>query len=76
MGVIYLNGIAYGGGGSGGTSDYEELTNKPSLNGVPLAQGQTLSDLEIADGITTYINEDNKLAIPIITTNQIQSLFN
>ena len=34
MGVIYLNGIAYGkgsgGGGGGSTSNYNELTNKPS----------------------------------------------
>ena len=50
MGVIYLNGVKYAGGGSGGgggTSDYEELINKPSLNGVPLTNGQTSEDLNI-----------------------------
>lgn len=52
MGVIYLHGIAYGkgsgGSGGGGTSDYNELSHKPTINGSP-AQG------EISDEILTLV---------------------
>ena len=52
MGVIYLNGIAYGkgsgSGGGGGTSDYNELTHKPTINGSPVSG-------EIADDILTLV---------------------
>ena len=34
-----------GGGGSGGTSNYNQLTNLPSVNGVVLKGNKTLSDL-------------------------------
>ena len=40
------------GGGSGGTSDYQELTNKPSINGVTLEGNKTSSDLGIETGVT------------------------
>lgn len=40
------------GGGSGGTSDYQELTNKPSINGVVLEGNKTSSDLGIETGVT------------------------
>lgn len=36
-----------GGSGSGGTSDYTQLTNKPSINGTILIGNKTLSDLGI-----------------------------
>ena len=39
-----------GGGGGGGTSDYTDLTNKPSINGVTLSGNKTASDL----GLGTY----------------------
>ena len=51
MGVIYLNGIAYGkgsGGGGGGTSDYNELTHKPTINGSPMSG-------EVSDEILTLV---------------------
>ena len=34
-----------GGGTGGGTNDYEELDNKPSINGVELSGNKTASDL-------------------------------
>ena len=39
------------GGGSGGTSDYQGLTNKPSINGVVLEGNKTSSDLGIETGV-------------------------
>jgi hypothetical protein len=43
-GMINLN----GGGGGGGTSDYEDLENKPSINGVTLSGNKTTSDLNVS----------------------------
>lgn len=40
--------------GPGGTSDYTELTNKPSINGVELNGNKTLAQLGIASAATTY----------------------
>lgn len=40
--------------GPGGTSDYTELTNKPSINGVELNGNKTLTQLGIASAATTY----------------------
>lgn len=34
-----------GGGGSGGTTNYNDLTNKPSINGTPLVGNQTAEQL-------------------------------
>lgn len=34
-------------GGGGGTSDYSDLTNKPSINGVTLSGNKTASDLSL-----------------------------
>lgn len=36
------------GGGSGGTSDYTDLTNKPQINSVTLSGNKSLNDLGIA----------------------------
>lgn len=78
MGVIYLNGIAYGGGGggSGGTSDYNELTNKPKINNVALSGDKTTTDLNLVDGETIYINEHEQMGVGVISNNQIEALFN
>lgn len=35
------------GGGGGGTSDYSQLTNKPSINGVTLTGNKTAADLAL-----------------------------
>lgn len=39
--------IKEGGGGGGGTSNYEQLSNKPSINGVTLTGNKTSADLGI-----------------------------
>lgn len=48
-----------GGGGGGGTSDYNELSNLPSINNVTLSGNKTTSDLgiEIPD-VSTFITKD------------------
>ena len=38
---------ATGGGGSGGTTDYELLENKPQINGIELLGNKSLTDLGI-----------------------------
>ena len=53
MGVIYKNGISYGGGGGSGATDYEALDNKPSINNVTLVGNKTAAELGI-DGKPTY----------------------
>lgn len=40
--------INQGGGGGGGTTDYEQLDNKPSINGHTLTGNQTSADLGIS----------------------------
>ena len=50
--MTYAAAVAYtnkktAGGGSGGTTDYNALTNKPQINGVELAGNQTAQDLKI-----------------------------
>ena len=42
-------GATGGGGSGGGTSDYEELDNKPSINGVTLVGNKTAKDLLLSD---------------------------
>lgn len=77
MGVIYLNGVSYaGGGGGGGTVNYNSLTDKPTLNGVTLVEGQTTADLGITDDSTTFIDDNNHIAVRIIDNDAIQNLFN
>lgn len=39
--------LSEGGSGGGGTSNYNDLTNKPSINGVTLTGNKTTSDLGI-----------------------------
>ena len=58
MGIIYLNGIAYGGGSGGGTSDYNKLSNRPTING-DVVQGE-VSDkiLELVEPLTAQDVED------------------
>ena len=49
----------YGTGGSGGTTNYNALTNKPSINGVELSGNKTLKQL----GITNYNDTQIKTQI-------------
>ena len=46
------------GGGSGGTSDYTDLTNKPSINNVTLSGNKSLNDLGIQPS-GNYIEDNN-----------------
>lgn len=50
--ITYAASVAYtkkaiAGGGSGGTTNYNALTNKPQINGVELSGNQTAQDLKI-----------------------------
>lgn len=54
-------------GGSGGTSDYSELSNKPSINSVTLSGNKTAADLglasaDIEDLIPADASSSNQLA--------------
>lgn len=53
MGSLFNNNlfsqISGGGGGAGGTTNYDNLTNKPQVNGIVLSGNKTSADL----GITT-----------------------
>lgn len=42
-----LHAVGGGGGGTGGTSNYNDLMNKPSINGVTLQGKKTLEDLGV-----------------------------
>lgn len=64
MGLIFSNSIIIGGniggGGGGGTTDYNDLTNKPSINGVTLQGALTSDDLSITAGVAVeYEDIDN-----------------
>lgn len=50
------------GGGSGGTSNYNQLTNKPSINGVTLTGNKTTSDLGIVENAQADWNETDSTA--------------
>ena len=40
-----IHAVGGGGGGTGGTSNYNDLSNKPSINGVSLQGNKTLEDI-------------------------------
>ena len=42
-----------GGGGEGGTTNYDDLTNKPSINNVPLVGNLNTVDLKLTDATLT-----------------------
>lgn len=42
-----LHAVGGGGGGTGGTSNYNDLSNKPSINGVTLQGNKTLDDIGV-----------------------------
>lgn len=47
--TIENNVISAAGGGTGGTSDYDSLTNRPKINNVTLTGNKTLDDLGIQE---------------------------
>lgn len=48
----YLEYIANNGGGGGGTTNYEALSNKPQVNGTTLSGNKTSADLGLQDELT------------------------
>ena len=55
--VAYTN--AHGGGGGGGTTNYNQLSNRPQIEGVTLSGNKSASDLGL-------------IAAPVITGTQIE----
>lgn len=52
------------GGGGGGTFDYSQLSNKPSINGVILSGNKTSSDLGIRPvEVIHYVGDDTRSRI-------------
>ena len=62
-------------GGSGGTSNYTDLTNKPSINSVELIGNKTLADLGIPDGENVYIIEENSSSNPFVFDGKKKGLY-
>ena len=54
----YVSRHSSGGGGGGGTTNYNELSNKPKINGVELSGNKTSEELHISGG-GGGINFDN-----------------
>lgn len=52
-----------GGSGSGGTTNYNELSNKPQINGVVLSGNKSSADLGISGGTSDYLELSNKPSI-------------
>lgn len=55
--------VAGSGGGTGGTSNYIDLENKPSINGVILEGNKTTEELLIEAGVGDYTQLTNKPSI-------------
>ena len=65
MGNLVKNGISYTGGS--GASSYNELNDKPRINGTTLSGNKTLDDL----GIATEINELDDVDISTPSNNDV-----
>lgn len=50
-----------GGGGEGGTTNYNELVNKPKINNVELRGNKTSSDLGIGSALTAKLKASEKI---------------
>ena len=56
MGRVVIPGfrkIETSGGGEGGTTNYNDLTNKPFINNVPLVGNRNTADLHLTDSTLT-----------------------
>ena len=51
-------------GGGGGTSNYNQLSNKPQINGVELTGNKTSGDLNIGGGIS-FVDKINNISTGI-----------
>lgn len=68
--LLELKSVIEQGGGGGGTTDYNQLNNKPSLNGTTLAGELTSKDVDVeSDYNTTYDPEEERLVISKATPN-------
>lgn len=56
-------------GGSGGTTDYDQLENRPQINNVTLTGNKSLSDLGITNFSGNYNDLSNKPTIPTKTSD-------
>lgn len=62
------------GGGGGGTTDYNQLSNKPTLNGITIQGNLNSEDVKVeSDYDTTYNPEDEGI---IISKAALDSLLN
>lgn len=66
--------IRGGGGGSGGTSNYDELSNKPKINGVELIGNKTSSQLNLATKTEVDEKQDKLISGSNIKTINNQSI--
>lgn len=64
----YVKKHASGGGSGGGTTNYNDLSNKPSINGVELLGNKTSNDLGISGGVSVELayNSFNKNDVKLI----------
>ncbi len=53
---------AGGGGGGGGTTNYNDLNNKPTLNGVEISGNKTSADYKISAQVTQVTQVDHGTA--------------
>lgn len=49
---LIVRALKNSGGGSGGTTNYNDLTNKPSINGVEVSGNKTSADYKISAQVT------------------------
>ena len=56
-------------GGSGGTTDYDQLENRPQINNVTLTGNKSLSDLGITNFSGDYNDLSNKPTVPTKTSD-------
>lgn len=61
--IINFYNVGGGGSGSGGTTNYNELSNKPQINGVVLSGNKSSADLGISGGTSDYLELSNKPSI-------------
>lgn len=55
--------IGTGGTGEAGTTDYNDLTNKPKINGVELIGDKSIEDLGIINVVNTYL-QNKDIVVP------------
>lgn len=70
--TVDADGTIHSVGGTGGTEDYTELTNKPQINGVELTGNKTATDLGLAN--SNEVEElDNELNTLSGTVTELES---